>query len=185
MIFTPIIIFFLIIKSPYRVERIKAFINPWADPFNGGYQTIHSLIAFGRGEYFGVGLGGSVQKQFYLPDAHTDFILAVIGEEFGLLGVTIVIGLFVYLVLRMFGIAKESIKNKKHFPALVAQGVGLWFAFQGIINMGVNVNLLPTKGLTLPLLSFGGSGILLNMIAVAIVLRIDHENRRNMRGQYY
>ena len=185
MVFTPISIYFLIINSPYRMERIVAFLDPWADPYGKGYQLIHSLIAFGRGEYFGVGLGGSVEKQLYLPEAHTDFILAVIGEEFGLLGVTIVIGLFVYLVLRMFGIAKESIKNKKHFPALMAQGVALWFAFQGIINMGVNVGLFPTKGLTLPLLSFGGSGILLNMIAVAIVLRIDHENRRNMRGQYY
>ena len=185
IIFTPISIYFLIINSPYRMQRIVAFLDPWADPYGKGYQLTHSLIAFGRGEYFGVGLGGSVEKQLYLPEAHTDFILAVIGEEFGLLGVTIVIGLFVYLVLRMFGIAKESIQNKKHFPALMAQGVALWFATQGIINMGVNVGLFPTKGLTLPLLSFGGSGILLNMVAVAIVLKIDHENRRNMRGQYY
>jgi len=185
IIFTPISIYFLIVNSPYRMQRIVAFLDPWADPYGKGYQLIHSLIAFGRGEYFGVGLGGGVEKQLYLPEAHTDFILAVIGEEFGLLGVTIVIGLFVYLVLRMFGIAKESIQNKKHFPALMAQGVALWFATQGIINMGVNVGLFPTKGLTLPLLSFGGSGILLNMVAVAIVLKIDHENRRNMRGQYY
>lgn len=185
IIFTPISIYFLIVNSPYRMQRIVAFLDPWADPYGKGYQLTHSLIAFGRGEYFGVGLGGSVEKQLYLPEAHTDFILAVIGEEFGLFGVTIVIGLFVYLVLRMFGIAKESIQNKKHFPALMAQGVALWFATQGIINMGVNVGLFPTKGLTLPLLSFGGSGILLNMVAVAIVLKIDHENRRNMRGQYY
>ena len=185
IIFTPISIYFLIVNSPYRMQRIVAFLDPWADHYGKGYQLTHSLIAFGRGEYFGVGLGGSVEKQLYLPEAHTDFILAVIGEEFGLLGVTIVIGLFVYLVLRMFGIAKESIQNKKHFPALMAQGVALWFATQGIINMGVNVGLFPTKGLTLPLLSFGGSGILLNMVAVAIVLKIDHENRRNMRGQYY
>ena len=184
IIFTPISIYFLIVNSPYRMQRIVAFLDPWADPYGKGYQLTHSLIAFGRGEYFGVGLGGSVEKQLYLPEAHTDFILAVIGEEFGLLGVTIVIGLFVYLVLRMFGIAKESIQNKKHFPALMAQGVALWFATQGRINMGVNVGLFPTKGLTLPLLSFGGSGILLNMVAVAIVLKIDHENRRNMRGQY-
>ena len=185
IIFTPISIYFLIVNSPYRMQRIVAFLDPWADTYGKGYQLTHSLIAFGRGEYFGVGLGGSVEKQLYLPEAHTDFILAVIGEEFGLLGVTIVIGLFVYLVLRMFGIAKESIQNKKHFPALMAQGVALWFATQGIINMGVNVGLFPTKGLTLPLLSFGGSGILLNMVAVAIVIKIDHENRRNMRGQYY
>ena len=185
IIFTPISIYFLIVNSPYRMQRIVAFLDPWADPYGKGYQLTHSLIAFGRGEYFGVGLGASVEKQLYLPEAHTDFILAVIGEEFGLLGVTVVIGLFVYLVLRMFGIAKESIQNKKHFPALMAQGVALWFAIQGIINMGVNVGLFPTKGLTLPLLSFGGSGILLNMIAIAIVLKIDHENRRNIRGQYY
>ena len=185
IIFTPISIYFLIVNSPYRMQRIVAFLDPWADPYGKGYQLTHSLIAFGRGEYFGVGLGASVEKQLYLPEAHTDFILAVIGEEFGLLGVTIVIGLFVYLVLRMFGIAKESIQNKKHFPALMAQGVALWFAIQGIINMGVNVGLFPTKGLTLPLLSYGGSGILLNMIAIAIVLKIDHENRRNIRGQYY
>lgn len=185
MIFTPISIYFLIINSPYRMQRIVAFLDPWADPYGKGYQLIHSLIAFGRGEYFGVGLGASVEKQLYLPEAHTDFILAVIGEEFGLFGVTIVIGLFVFLILRMFSIAKDSIQNKKHFPALMAQGVALWFAFQGVINMGVNLGLFPTKGLTLPLLSYGGSGILLNMIAVAIVLRVDHENRRNMRGQYY
>lgn len=185
MIFTPISIYFLIVNSPYRMQRIVAFLDPWADPYGKGYQLIHSLIAFGRGEYFGVGLGASVEKQLYLPEAHTDFILAVIGEEFGLFGVTIVIGLFVFLILRMFSIAKDSIQNKKHFPALMAQGVALWFAFQGVINMGVNLGLFPTKGLTLPLLSYGGSGILLNMIAVAIVLRVDHENRRNMRGQYY
>jgi len=185
LIFAPISIYFLIISSPYRMERIVGFLDPWSDPFGKGYQLTHSLIAFGRGEIFGVGLGGSVEKLQYLPEAHTDFILAVLGEEFGFVGVTIVIVLFAYLVLRMFGIAKESIQNKKHFAALMAQGVGLWFGVQGIINMGVNLGLFPTKGLTLPLLSYGGSSILMNMIALAIVLKIDHENRKNMRGQFY
>lgn len=185
LIFAPISIYFLIISSPYRMERIVGFLDPWSDPFGKGYQLTHSLIAFGRGEIFGVGLGGSVEKLQYLPEAHTDFILAVLGEEFGFLGVTLVIVLFAYLVLRMFGIAKESIQNKKHFAALMAQGVGLWFGVQGIINMGVNLGLFPTKGLTLPLLSYGGSSILMNMIALAIVLKIDHENRKNMRGQFY
>ena len=185
LIFAPISIYFLIISSPYRMERIVGFLDPWSDPFGKGYQLTHSLIAFGRGEIFGVGLGGSVEKLQYLPEAHTDFILAVLGEEFGFVGVTLVIILFAYLVLRMFGIAKESIQNKKHFAALMAQGVGLWFGIQGIINMGVNLGLFPTKGLTLPLLSYGGSSILMNMIALAIVLKIDHENRKNMRGQFY
>jgi len=185
LIFAPISIYFLIISSPYRLERIVGFLDPWSDPFGKGYQLTHSLIAFGRGEIFGVGLGGSVEKLQYLPEAHTDFILAVLGEEFGFVGVTLVIVLFAYLVLRMFGIAKESIQNKKHFAALMAQGVGLWFGVQGIINMGVNLGLFPTKGLTLPLLSYGGSSILMNMIALAIVLKIDHENRKNMRGQFY
>ena len=185
LIFAPISIYFLIISSPYRLERIVGFLDPWSDPFGKGYQLTHSLIAFGRGEIFGVGLGGSVEKLQYLPEAHTDFILAVLGEEFGFVGVTLVIVLFAYLVLRMFGIAKESIQNKKHFAALMAQGVGLWFGIQGIINMGVNLGLFPTKGLTLPLLSYGGSSILMNMIALAIVLKIDHENRKNIRGQFY
>lgn len=185
IIFAPISIYFLITSSPYRMERIVGFLDPWADPFGKGYQLTHSLIAFGRGEFFGVGLGGSVEKLQYLPEAHTDFILAVLGEEFGFLGVTIVICLFAYLVLRMFGIAKESIQNKKHFAALMAQGIGLWFGLQGIINMGVNVGLFPTKGLTLPLLSYGGSSILMNIIALSIVLKIDHENRKNIRGQSY
>jgi len=185
VIFSPISIYILIKSSPYRTERIIGYLDPWSDPYGKGYQLTHALMAFGRGEYFGAGLGGSVEKLQYLPEAHTDFLLAVLGEEFGLLGVTIVIGLFAYLILKIFGIAKESIQNKKHFSALMAQGIAIWFAVQGVINMGVNLGLFPTKGLTLPLLSYGGSGILMNMIALAIVLRIDHENRSNMRGQYY
>ena len=183
---TPISIYFLIKTSPYKLQRIEGWLDPWSDPFGAmGYQLTNALMAFGRGEFFGVGLGGSVAKLGYLPEAHTDFLLAILGEEFGLFGVAIVIGLFSYLVLKIFGIAKESIQNKKHFSALMAQGIAIWFAVQGLINMGVNLGAVPTKGLTLPLMSYGGTGILVNMVALAIILRIDHDNRSNMRGQYY
>ena len=172
----------LIWTSPYRLQRIIGFMDPWADPFGKGYQLSHALIAFGRGEWFGVGLGASVEKLLYLPEAHTDFLLAVIAEELGFAGVLAVVGLFAWLVLRAFGIGKEAIANERHFSALLAQGIGIWIGVQGIINMGVNMGLLPTKGLTLPLLSFGGSGILANCIALAILLRIDWENRRLQKG---
>ena len=185
LFFGPIAVYFLIKMSPYRVDRVIGFLDPWKDPFGISYQLTNSLMAFGRGEFFGSGLGSSVVKLQYLFGAHTDFILAVIGEEFGLFGVSIIIILFAFLVVRLFGISKESIQNKKPFSALMAQGIGLWFGIQGIINMGVNLGLFPTKGLTLPLLSYGGTGILVNMIAIAIVLRIDFDNRRNMRGQFY
>jgi cell division protein FtsW len=173
---------FLIWSSPYRLERVIGFMDPWADPYGKGYQLSHALIAFGRGEWFGVGLGASVEKLLYLPEAHTDFLLAVIAEELGFVGVLAVIGLFSWIVIRSFGIAKESIANERYFAALLSQGVGVWMGVQGIINMGVNMGLLPTKGLTLPLLSFGGSGILANCIAMAIMLRIDFENRRLQKG---
>jgi cell division protein FtsW len=173
---------FLIWSSPYRLERVVGFMDPWADPYGKGYQLSHALIAFGRGEWFGVGLGASVEKLLYLPEAHTDFLLAVIAEELGFAGVFAVIGLFAWIVIRSFGIAKEAIANERYFAALLAQGLGVWMGVQGIINMGVNMGLLPTKGLTLPLLSFGGSGILANCIAMAIVLRIDFENRRLQKG---
>jgi cell division protein FtsW len=169
---------FLIWSSPYRLERVIGFMNPWADPYGKGYQLSHALIAFGRGEWFGVGLGASVEKLLYLPEAHTDFLLAVIAEELGFAGVVTVVGLFTWIVLRAFGMAKEAIENERYFAALLAQGIGVWIGVQGIINMGVNMGLLPTKGLTLPLLSFGGSGILANCVAMAILLRIDFENRR-------
>jgi len=185
VISAPIIIYFLIKSSQERSNRITAWVDPWSVPTGEGYQLINALMAFGRGEFFGVGLGGSVAKMGYLPDAHTDFLLAILGEEFGLFGVAIVIGLFSYLVIKIFGIAKESIQNKKHFSALMAQGIAIWFAVQGIINMGVNLGAVPTKGITLPLMSYGGTGILVNMVALAIILRIDHDNRSNMRGQYY
>ncbi|MBC7696873.1 MAG: putative lipid II flippase FtsW [Bacteroidia bacterium] len=172
----------LIWSSPYRLERVIGFMDPWADPYGKGYQLSHALIAFGRGEWFGVGLGASVEKLLYLPEAHTDFLLAVIAEELGFVGVLAVIGLFSWIVIRSFGIGKESIANERYFAALLAQGLGVWMGVQGIINMGVNMGVLPTKGLTLPLLSFGGSGILANCIAMAIVLRIDFENRRLQKG---
>lgn len=173
---------FLIWSSPYRLERVVGFMDPWADPYGKGYQLSHALIAFGRGEWLGVGLGASVEKLLYLPEAHTDFLLAVIAEELGFAGVAVVIALFVWIVMRAFGIAKEAIENERYFGALLAQGLGVWIGVQGIINMGVNMGLLPTKGLTLPLLSFGGSGILANCIAMAILLRIDFENRRLQKG---
>jgi len=186
IILAPISIYFLIITSPYKLKRIEGWLDPWSDPFGPmGYQLTNALMAFARGEFFGVGLGGSVAKMGYLPDAHTDFLLAILGEEFGLFGVAIVIGLFSYLVLKIFGIAKESIQNKKHFSALMAQGIAIWFSVQGLINMGVNLGAVPTKGITLPLMSYGGTGILVNMVALGIILRIDHDNRSNMRGQYY
>ncbi len=172
----------LIIVSPYRRDRIFGFMDPWADAFGRGYQLSHSLIAFGRGELFGVGLGASVEKLFYLPEAHTDFLLAVIGEELGFVGVLTVIALFAVLVQRAFAIGRQSVKLERLYPALVAMGIGIWMGVQSFINMGVNVGLLPTKGLTLPLMSFGGSGILANCIALAILLRVDWENRQLMRG---
>ncbi|TFW70389.1 putative lipid II flippase FtsW [Methylotenera oryzisoli] len=173
---------FLIWSSPYRLERVIGFMDPWADPYGKGYQLSHALIAFGRGEWFGVGLGGSVEKLLYLPEAHTDFLLAVVAEELGFVGVLTVIGLFMWILIRAFGIAKEAIENERYFSALLAQGLGVWIGVQSIINMGVNMGLLPTKGLTLPLMSFGGSGILANCIALAILLRIDFENRRLQKG---
>jgi len=172
----------LIWSSPYRLERVIGFMDPWADPYGKGYQLSHALIAFGRGEWFGVGLGASVEKLLYLPEAHTDFLLAVIAEELGFVGVLAVLGLFSWIVIRSFGIGKEAIANERYFAALLAQGLGVWMGVQGIINIGVNMGVLPTKGLTLPLLSFGGSGILANCIAMAILLRIDFENRRLQKG---
>lgn len=172
----------LIWSSPYRLQRIIGFMDPWADPYGKGYQLSHALIAFGRGEWFGVGLGASVEKLLYLPEAHTDFLLAVIAEELGFVGVLTIIGLFSWLVIRAFAIGREAIGNERYFSALLAQGIGVWIGVQAIINIGVNMGLLPTKGLTLPLLSFGGSGILANCIALAVLMRIDYENRRIQKG---
>ncbi|MGA9165436.1 MAG: putative lipid II flippase FtsW [Thiobacillus sp.] len=175
----------LILTSPYRLQRVLGFMDPFADPYGKGYQLSHALIAFGRGEWLGQGLGGGIEKLFYLPEAHTDFLLAVIAEEFGFVGVAVVIGLFAWLIVKAFVIGHRAAQLERNFCALVAQGVGIWLGVQSIINMGVNVGLLPTKGLTLPFLSFGGSGILANCLAVALLLRIDWEHRQMMRGKTF
>ena len=174
----------MIALSEFRRERIFAYLNPWAEEhaLGKGYQLTHALIAIGRGEIFGVGLGGSVEKLHWLPEAHTDFLLAVIGEEFGLVGVTAVIGLFFWMTRRMMQIGRQAIALDRVFAGLVAQGIGIWMGFQAFINMGVNLGALPTKGLTLPLMSFGGSAILVNVVAIAVVLRIDYESRVMMQG---
>ena len=174
----------MIALSPWRRERIFAYLDPFSaeHALGKGYQLSHSLIAIGRGEVWGVGLGGSVEKLHWLPEAHTDFLLAVIGEEFGLVGVTVVICLFLWLTRRILGIGRQAIQLDNVFAGLVAQGVGIWVGFQAFINMGVNLGALPTKGLTLPLMSYGGSAIMMNLVAIAVVLRIDSENKHLMRG---
>ncbi len=174
----------MITLSEWRRERIFAYLNPWDEKYTLGkaYQLSHSLIAFGRGEIFGQGLGGSVEKLHYLPEAHTDFLLAVIGEELGFAGVACVIVAFFWLARRLFHIGRQAIALDRVFAGLFAQGIGIWMGGQAFINMGVNLGVLPTKGLTLPLMSYGGSAIVMNMIALAIVLRIDIENRQLMRG---
>ena len=166
----------MILVSPYRYQRVIGFLDPWADQYGTGYQLAHSLIAFGRGEWFGVGLGASIEKLFYLPEAHTDFLLAVIGEELGFAGVAVILFLFCVFVFRAFAIGREAMAREKYFAALVAQGIAVWLAVQAMINMGVNLGWLPTKGLTLPFLSYGGTGIIMNALAVAVLLRIDYEN---------
>ncbi len=174
----------MVMLSEWRRERIFAYLDPWSEKYalGKGYQLSHSLIAFGRGEVFGVGLGGSIEKLHWLPEAHTDFLMAVIGEEFGLMGVLVVIGLFMWMTRRIMHIGRQSIALDRLFAGLVAQGVGIWIGFQTFINIGVNLGALPTKGLTLPLMSYGGSAILMNLISLAVVLRIDYENRLLMRG---
>jgi cell division protein FtsW len=174
----------MVMLSDWRRERIFAYLDPWSEKYSmgKGYQLSHSLIAFGRGEIFGVGLGGSIEKLHWLPEAHTDFLMAVIGEEFGLTGVLVVIGLFMWMVRRIMHIGRQSIALDRLFAGLTAQGIAIWFGFQTFINIGVNLGALPTKGLTLPLMSYGGSAILMNLISLAVVLRIDYENRLLMRG---
>ncbi len=178
----PVALGAILVAAPYRLQRLTAFLDPWSDPLGKGYQLTHSLIAFGRGEWLGVGLGSSVEKLLFLPEAHTDFLLAVVGEELGFVGVAVVIALFLWLLYRAYAIGTQAVRLMRPFPALVAQGIGVWLGVQAFINIGVNLGVLPTKGLTLPLLSFGGSGIAANCIAVAILLRIDYENRRLLRG---
>ena len=174
----------IIAFSPFRQKRIMAFVDPWQadNAANKGYQLTHSLMAFGRGEWFGTGLGGSVEKLHYLPEAHTDFIMAVIGEELGFVGVVVMIFLFYWIVRRAFLIGRTALQLDRSFAGLAAKGVAIWIGWQAFINMGVNLGLLPTKGLTLPLVSYGGSAILMNTIAIAMLLRIDYENRILMRG---
>ncbi len=174
----------MVALSDWRRERIFAYLDPWSEKhaLGKGYQLSHSLIAIGRGEIFGVGLGGSVEKLHWLPEAHTDFLLAVIGEEFGLIGVLTVIGLFLWMTRRIMHIGRQAVALDRLFAGLVAQGVGIWMGFQAFINMGVNLGALPTKGLTLPLMSYGGSAILMNLVALAVVLRVDYENKQLMRG---
>jgi cell division protein FtsW len=174
----------MITFSEWRRERIFAYLNPWDEKYTLGkaYQLSHSLIAFGRGQIFGQGLGSSVEKLHYLPEAHTDFLLAVIGEELGFVGVACVIVAFFWLARRVFHIGRQAIALDRVFAGLFAQGIGIWMGGQAFINMGVNLGLLPTKGLTLPLMSYGGSAIVMNLVALAIVLRVDIENRQMMRG---
>ncbi|MFA5664230.1 MAG: putative lipid II flippase FtsW [Castellaniella sp.] len=175
----------LIWLSPWRRERLFVYLDPWnpENAYGSAYQLSHSLIALGRGEWFGVGLGASIEKLHYLPEAHTDFIVAVIGEELGLVGLLGLMSVFVFIVLRAFDIARQAMVLERTFEALVAQGVALWIGVQAFINVGVCLGLLPTKGLTLPLVSYGGSGIVMNLAAMAILLRIDHEMRGLMRGR--
>ena len=174
----------MIALSPFRRGRMLAFMDPWQvdNAANKGYQLTHSLMAFGRGEWFGTGLGGSVEKLHYLPEAHTDFIMAVIGEELGFVGVVVMIFLFYWIVRRAFLIGRTALQLDRSFAGLAAKGVAIWIGWQAFINMGVNLGLLPTKGLTLPLVSYGGSAILMNVVAIAMLLRIDYENRILMRG---
>jgi cell division protein FtsW len=169
------------LASPYRMQRLITFADPWADQFNTGYQLTQSLIAFGRGEWLGVGLGNSVQKLFYLPEAHTDFVFAIVAEELGMLGAMAVLALFAFLVARIFIIARRAETRQQGFSAYLAYGIGLIFAGQVFINVGVNAGLLPTKGLTLPFLSYGGSSLVINCLMIAVLLRIDYEQRKALR----
>ena len=172
----------LVVSSPYRMQRIFGFMDPWADPYGKGYQLSHALIAFGRGEWLGVGLGASVEKLFYLPEAHTDFLLAVIAEELGFVGVAAIIAAFAWVVVRAFMIGRRAASLERYFSALVAQGIGLWIGVQAIINIGVNTGVLPTKGLTLPLVSFGGTALVVACCAIGVLLRVDWENRQLAKG---
>jgi cell division protein FtsW len=167
----------LAISAPYRLARLTSFLNPWAHPYDSGYQLTQSLIAFGRGGWFGVGLGKSIQKLFYLPEAHTDFLFAVIAEELGLIGTLCVITLFSLLVLRIFSIGRRAQMLGQHFAGFLAYGFAMWVAIQFVVSIGVNSGILPTKGLTLPFMSYGGSSLLINCLMIALVLRIDYENR--------
>jgi cell division protein FtsW len=172
----------LVMLVPYRMKRVLSFLDPWADPYNSGFQLTQSLIAIGRGEWFGVGLGESVQKLFYLPEAHTDFLFAVLAEELGLVGVALTLFLFIALVWRSFWIAQLAARANLRFQAYLAAGFGLWLGFQALINIGVNMGVLPTKGLTLPLMSYGRSSMIVTLAWVGLLLRVYHEAMQNTRG---
>jgi len=174
-----VVLFSLAVLSPYRLQRLTSFLDPWQDPFNTGFQLTQALIAFGRGDWFGVGLGGSVQKMFYLPEAHTDFIFAVTAEELGLIGVTVIILLFLFLVWRAFVIAHVARQEDKPFASSLAYGIGLLFGLQSFINIGVNMGVLPTKGLTLPLLSYGNNSMVISCILLALLVRVEYENHES------
>jgi cell division protein FtsW len=182
MLLVGICLAFLAVSSPYRVARLTAFLNPWADQFNSGYQLTQSLIAFGRGGWSGVGLGDGVQKLFYLPEAHTDFLFAVLAEELGLIGILLVLTLYSILVFRGLQIGLNANLQERLFASYTAYGITFWLGLQAAINMGVNAGLLPTKGLTLPLMSYGGASIVVNCMVIALLLRIDHENRWQALG---
>ncbi len=167
----------LIVAEPYRVRRVTSFLDPWEDPFGSGYQLTQSLMAFGRGEWFGQGLGNSIQKLEYLPEAHTDFVFAVLAEELGFIGVVLVLVLIFSLVLKAIFIGKKAFQHDQQFGGYLAFGIGIWFAFQTLVNVGAAAGMVPTKGLTLPLISYGGSSLIIMSVAVSILLRIDHECR--------
>lgn len=175
----------MIVATPWRMQRIFAYLDPFSEEYaqSVGYQLSHSLIAIGRGEFFGVGLGFSIEKLHYLPEAHTDFIMAVVGEELGFVGILAVIILFMIIVRKGLDIGRQAIAMDREFNGLVAQGIAVWFGAQSFVNLGVCLGLLPTKGLTLPLVSYGGSALVMNLVAVALLMRVDFENRKMMRGQ--
>ena len=173
----------LAVTSPYRLKRLTGFLNPWDDPYDSGFQLTQSLIAIGRGEWFGVGLGASVQKLFYLPEAHTDFVFAVFAEEFGLLGSILMIGVFLFLIWRIFDLARRAAAREQMFQAYLAAGIGTWLGLQAFINLGVNMGMLPTKGLTLPLISYGRSSLIVTLAALGLLLRVHHELADNGSGK--
>ncbi|OHR77579.1 putative peptidoglycan glycosyltransferase FtsW [Neisseria sp. HMSC70E02] len=172
----------MILAAPYRMARVSAFLDPWGDPLGKGYQLTHSLMAIARGEWFGQGLGASLEKRFYLPEAHTDFIFAVIGEEFGFVGMCILVFCYGWLVMRAFSIGKQARDSGLTFSAYVANGIGIWIGIQSFFNIGVNIGILPTKGLPLPLMSYGGSAVVVMLVCITLLLRVDYENRKKMRG---
>ena len=182
LVATGMVLAVLALIEPYRLTRLTVFLDPWADPFNSGFQLTQALIAFGRGDWFGVGLGAGVQKLFYLPEAHTDFLLAVLGEELGLVGVLLVITLFSVLIFRIFSIGRKAEQRERPFAAFLTYGIAFWVGLQAFINMGVNMGVLPTKGLTLPLMSYGGSSIVVVCVAMALVLRTYHETHIHDRS---